>query len=509
MPAGHKRWLCAGCSLGTAAALLLLLAFAFRAPPPAPYRPPPSAFRLAQPVYQRPAPAPLSAPPPPPPPPPAPAPAPAPVAAAPAAAAPPRLPRAPPPPPPADYRSTQFQATPFPPSYESRLVRAARALGVDVPDPYSRHRAEGGGYGVCPPHDAGGGGGGGGGGGALPVPSLDALAGLTGGLVVVSYDAPRSLEGAMASWAEGGLLDLVDDRVAFLNAPLPEEVALSLGHGFRVYTPAQGEVAPLLARHRAWLSQFDHHPASGAFPPVRNHAGDPARPATWVAPAQIMAYLEMATDIVIFAEKDYALAPAPVEHVVRSLLAAVAMIASNTAVVRLRRLDDENREALPDCCAGVCGNSFSDFRQQCSWGSHLDWLAIFCDTAGVEARSKGAVKKCMDEGGGGGGGGARVAAGAAGVAVEPLRAYCFSMDHSGWSNNVAMFRREWWIAALGHGAVLTEGDNGMFEVNMVMLCDYVPKKGLGGGADKHQRAGMCQLAPGIFVHKEFDGFVYK
>lgn len=411
----------------------------------------------------------------------------------------PRLPREPPRPPPADYRSTQFAATPFPAAYESRLVRAARALGVGVPDPYTRHRAEGGGYGVCPPHDAGAGSVGGGD-GVFPVPTLDALGKLTVGLVAVSYDAPRSLEGAMTSWAEGGLLDLVDDRVVFLNAPLPEEVGLSLGHGFRVYTPARAEVEPLLARHRAWLSQFDHHPASGAFPPVRNHAGDPARPATWVAPSQIMAYLEMATDIIIFAEKDYALAPAPVEHVVRSLLAAVAMVASNTAVVRLRRLDDENREALPDCCAGVCGNSFSNFREQCAWGSHLDWLAVFCDTAGVEARSKGAVKKCMDEG---------AAAVAAGAAVEPLRSYCFSMDHSGWSNNVAMFRREWWIEALGHGAVLTEGDNGMFEVNMVMLCDYVPKKGLGGGADKRQRAGMCQLAPGIFVHKEFDGFVYK
>jgi hypothetical protein len=381
------------------------------------------------------------------------------------------------------------------------LVRAARALGVDVPDPYARHRAEGGGYGVCPPHNLGGGGGGGAP-GDLTVPTLDALAGVTVGLVVVSYDAPKSLEGAMASWADGGLLDLVDDRVAFLNAPLPEEIALSLRHGFRVYTPAKAEVDPLLARHRGWLSQFDHHPAAPLFPPVRSHGGDPSRPATWVAPSQIMSYLEMSTDIVIFAEKDYALAPAPVEHIVRSLLAAVAMLRSNTAVVRLRRLDDENREALPDCCAGVCGNSFSNFRETCTWGSHLNWLAIFCDTAGVEGRSVGAVKKCMEEGAG-------VTAGAAAVPVEPLRTYCFSMDHSGWSNNVAMFRREWWVEALGHGAVLTEGDNGMFEVNMVMLCDYVPKKGLGGGADKHQRAGMCQMAPGIFVHKEFDGFVYK
>ena len=52
---------------------------------------------------------------------------------------------------------------------------------------------------------------------------------------------------------------------------------------------------------------------------------------------------------------------------------------------------------------------------------------------------------------------AGLTAGFAAVPVEPLGTYCFSLDHSGWSNNVAMFRREWWIEALGHGAVLTEG----------------------------------------------------
>jgi hypothetical protein len=67
-----------------------------------------------------------------------------------------------------------------------------------------------------------------------------------------------------------------------------------------------------------------------------------------------------------------------------------------------------------------------------------------------------------------------------------------------------MFRREWWIAALGHGAVLSEGDNGTFEVNMVLLCDYVPKKALGSGSDSRAPGGVCQLAPGIFVHKEHE-----
>ena len=443
----------------------------------------------------------------------APAPAPRPLPAA-AAAAPAPLP---------DYRASQYAATPFPAAYESKLVQAARRLGLEVPDVHSRHRSEGaqrhraeagGEVGPCPPHDTAPDGARG---APLPLsrpgatlaapPTLDDLAGITVGLVVVSYDAPQSLEGAMRSWEAGGLLDLVDDRVAFLNAPLPQEIALSQGLGFRVYTPAPAETAPLLARHRAWLSQFDDQPAAARFPPVRNHSGDAARPATWVAPSQIMAYLEMATDVVIFAEKDYALpAGESLEHVVRGLLAGVAMLAGNTAVVRLRRLDDENREALQDCCAGECGNSFNNWAGKCAWSAHLNWLSVFCDTEGVEARSKGQMKVCMNEAQAQAQGkGARTLLLPSGAAVEPMRTFCTTMDHSGWSNNVAMFRRAWWIEALGHGAVLSEGDNGAFEVNMVLLCDYLPKKGLGSGADSRGAAGVCQLAPGIFVHKEFDG----
>jgi hypothetical protein len=93
-----------------------------------------------------------------------------------------------------------------------------------------------------------------------------------------------------------------------------------------------------------------------------------------------------------------------------------------------------------------------DFRargESCKWESHLNWLAIFCDTNNIEVRSKGRVKQCMAED-------ENIKAG--GVSVEQMGAFCFSFDDSNWSNNVAMFGREWWITAIGHGAILTEGD---------------------------------------------------
>ena len=426
------------------------------------------------------------------------------------------------PPIPTDYRTTQFAATPFPQTYESALYREANKLGVDTPDIYKRHRTDGGGFNECPPHDMDGtgqrdaatilakkAGSDFDSSASLNAPLKGAVKMLTLGLVVVSFDAPETLKAALDSWRDGGLLDLADDKVAFLNAAKPEEIALALNAGFRVYTPETDQVTPLLARHREWLKQFDHVPASKLFPATRMVDG---RAATMVAPSQIMSFLEMSTDLILFAEKDYQLAPTSVEQTVRMLLGAIAMIQSGTNVIRLRRLDDSNREAIQDCChSEVCGNSFNNFAGSvCEWGSHLNWLAIFCDP-NVEERSHGRVKQCMAEkksvaelaaNGGKDVGG--IVSGFENTRVEPMGALCFSMDDSGWSNNVALFGREWWVTALGHGAVLTEGDNGMFELNMVRICDYVPKNGLGAGKDGHDRGRICQLEPGMFVHREVE-----
>ncbi len=39
---------------------------------------------------------------------------------------------------------------------------------------------------------------------------------------------------------------------------------------------------------------------------------------------------------------------------------------------------------------------------------------------------------------------------------------------------------------------------------MILLCDYLPKNGLGGGRDGHSDASVCQLGPGMFVHRELE-----
>jgi len=61
-------------------------------------------------------------------------------------------------------------------------------------------------------------------------------------LVVVSYRAPLTLTNSMQTWSDSGLLDMVHERVIILNDPVPEEIALSLAHGFRVLQPK--DIAP-------------------------------------------------------------------------------------------------------------------------------------------------------------------------------------------------------------------------------------------------------------------------
>ena len=352
------------------------------------------------------------------------------------------------------------------------------------------------------------------------APSLAALSGATLGLVVVSHDSPDSLASTIASWERHGLLALVDDKVAVLSAIARDEVELCLRHGFRVYTAWRNETRLLVQRHPATFKKFVT-PACAAsvcgdavekFPLTRPFRGDESRPATLVGPAQLMAFLEMSTDAVLFAEKDYELPDAPhttPASLVRSLLASMALLAGNTQAVRLRRIDDANSEALPNCCAGDCGHGFNDFKgDNCTWGAHLNWLSLFCDPEGVQQRSGGRVKVCHDEGYGRfPSAPMRAEPTREGAAdVEAMRVYCFTMDHSGWSNNVAMFRRAFWTGAMDHAAVLSGADNGEFEANAMLLCNFCRRHSCGSGPRSDAAPAICQLAPGVFVHAERDGW---
>lgn len=433
-------------------------------------------------------------------------------------------------PPPArgtDYKSTQFKATPFPSDYVSRLARAAEDLGVAIPDVNSRRRQVPNDPGPCPPYDLDEAG------TRKPIfpplegvsydaahaadaPSPPAIRHLTLGLTAVSHNTPETLRATLKNWAASGLLELVDDKVIMLSAPQPEEIQLALEHGFRVYTPSPEETELMKQRSWEYFSQFlpDNAAKIAAFPHAKNVEADPTKPARWasfIGANQVLLNLEQSTDVILFLEKDFVLSETVAGNkasIVRQLLASVALIEEKSAIVRLRRLDDPNRDGLPDCCNGVCGGTFSNFQMKCSYQSHLDWLALACDRANIVDRSHGAIQKCLEE---------VPSAGVPpdtkntlqlspyGAWVEPITSYCFSMDHSGWSNNPLVVRRTWWIQAVGHVGTLANDANSDFEMNAMLICGLAPRYNWGSGASGTGPPMACVLSPGMFVHVEVDG----
>lgn len=47
----------------------------------------------------------------------------------------------------------------------------------------------------------------------------------------------RTLVNSLRTWESSGLLDMVSERLALLNDPLPQEHAMALQHGFEVLQP--------------------------------------------------------------------------------------------------------------------------------------------------------------------------------------------------------------------------------------------------------------------------------
>jgi len=126
-------------------------------------------------------------------------------------------------------------------------------------------------------------------------------------------------------------------------------------------------------------------------------------------------------------------------------------------------------------------------------------MRLFCDPT-VERASNGQLRVCLDEGAAGG------AAPAEEAAAEALRIHAFTLDRSCWSNNAALYRREWFLKAFDHTAILSAPGNSNFEMNAVTICDFCKRHGCGSGPDNKSATAVAQLSPGLFVHKELDGF---
>jgi hypothetical protein len=154
----------------------------------------------------------------------------------------------------------------------------------------------------------------------------------------------------------------------------------------------------------------------------------------------------------------------------------------------------------------------------------MNWLKMFCDTANIEASSRGNVKRCrslsyargernetaawLAAGVGLDAPAERVAAAAAAAVAEAgtcpapgscaadarVEVYCFGAGHSNWSNTpLALWRR--WFVTEPHWLPARAGsrqDNGMWEVWGMGWWSWTPMPYL------------AQLRPGLFLHREID-----
>ena len=287
------------------------------------------------------------------------------------------------------------RATPFPPRYTSRLVQAARARGIQVPDVWERGRLlsdEG-----CPPflggvlHQR-----------PLRAPRLSDVGHTPIALVSVSHRSPQTLRNTLMNWNRSGLLQLVDEKILFLNAARTDEIAWASAAGFRVFT-ADDDLDWLVARHGAAIVSASQGDSAPVFP--FKTRGDDGKHSTFLAVSALLSFMEAAAPYVLFLEKDF-IVRADLSHdgLIRQLLASVAASIGDTPVVRLRDADDPDRAGFPDCCSGVCGSLVSGFDSayRCGWSTQMDWLHIFSPSCpggrdNIEAFSKNEVKRCLDE----------------------------------------------------------------------------------------------------------------
>lgn len=282
-------------------------------------------------------------------------------------------------------------------------------------------------------------------------------------IAAVTWRAPQSLRNSMQSWRDGGLLDIIDERMLFINSPTQEDYDIAKEFEFDVYTT---------------------HERNGnimAGPSIAYLAGNTS------------------ADYILFMEKDFVLT-GDRDTVLKEMYSGVVSMARGIDVYRLRGKTDFPAEGMPDCCAAMepkqCPYN-SEWASAGYFSDHMNWLRVFCVDDPVKD-GRGQVVHCTraahargaEEQG-------KLAAGAAAapgsdseedsigilnngaklLAPTAVDSYCFSAGNSNWSNNPVLFPTAWFNEKLRKVAFEGEGSwerNNMFEVSAVLSAMHQP-----------------------------------
>jgi len=260
-------------------------------------------------------------------------------------------------------------------------------------------------------------------------------------LIAITYKSPLSLGASMRTWRDNGLLDMVDERILFINAPSKADFDIGNEFGFKIMTTDE-------------------------------HGGN-----VMAGPALAYAVGNITSDYVLFMEKDFHLT-ADRNTALREMWAGVWHMARGVEVYRLRGKTDHPAEGMPDCCTALPDGKpscpfNSGWRTAGSFADHMNWLFVFCDPDVVE-NANGRVVQCSPE----------------------PRSLCFTSAESNWSNNPVMFGRKWFNRRLRKTAL--EGENAFTDNRMLefeVMLEWLPWR---------PPARICASYWGIFEHVEID-----
>ena len=236
-------------------------------------------------------------------------------------------------------------------------------------------------------------------------------------IVVVTWRAPLSLRHSLESWRDNGLLDLVDEKMIFINSPQQVDYDLAKEFDFDIYTTEERD---------------------------GNIMAGPA-----------LTYLvgNTTADYVLFMEKDFDLNSAKAVTA-RELYLGMQMMARGVDVYRLRGANDYPAEGMPDCCTPATPPTcpfHSNWRSGGYFGDHMNWLLLFCQKDPV-ASANGRLVQCTSE-------------------PSAPTSYCFGSGDTNWSNNPLIMGKEWYLSRLKDVAMNGEKawtQNNMFEFNVMM-----------------------------------------
>jgi hypothetical protein len=233
-------------------------------------------------------------------------------------------------------------------------------------------------------------------------------------IIAITYRAPRSFEAALKTWQASGMLDMADELILFINAPLKKDIELGERFGFRIM--------------------------------VTDERGGNIM----AGPALAYAVGNCTSDYVLFMEKDFQVV-ADRQTALREMWAGVWHLARGVEAYRLRGKTDHPAEGMPNCCAKgpkpECPFN-SGWRTAGSFADHMNWLFVYCDPDVVE-HANGRVVQCSDE----------------------PKTLCYTSAESNWSNNPVLFGREWFNRRIRKVALTGENaftDNRYFEFNVML-----------------------------------------